>query len=57
MSPSTIEGELKSIFDKEPDEADAAIDAGQFVAHDRVVEWLKTWGTPNALACPTREIR
>jgi predicted transcriptional regulator len=50
--------ESKSIFDKEPDEAeearldaeaDAAIDAGQFVTHDRVVEWLKSWGTPNEL--------
>lgn len=60
------EPELKSIFDKEPDEAeeahldaeaDAAIDAGQFVTHDRVVEWLKSWGTPNELPCPTPEIR
>jgi len=60
------EPELKSIFDKEPDEAeearldaeaDAAIDAGQFVTHDRVVEWLKSWGTPNELPCPTPETR
>jgi predicted transcriptional regulator len=58
--------ELKSIFDKEPDEAeearldaeaDAAIDAGQFVTHDKVVEWLKSWGTPNELPCPTPETR
>jgi predicted transcriptional regulator len=48
----------KSISDKEPDEveearldaeADAAIDAGQFVTHGRVVEWLKSWGHPNEL--------
>jgi predicted transcriptional regulator len=59
------EPELKSIFDKEPDEAeearldaeaDAAIDAGQFVTNDRVVEWLKSWGTPNELPCPKPEI-
>jgi predicted transcriptional regulator len=52
------EPESKSIFDKELNEAeearldaeaDAAIDAGQFVAHDRVAEWLKSWGTPNEL--------
>jgi predicted transcriptional regulator len=58
--------ELKSIFDKEPDEAeearldaeaDAAIDAGQFVTHDKVVKWLKSWGTPDELPCPTPETR
>ena len=55
---------LKSIFDIAPDEADearldaeadAAIEAGQFVANDKVVEWLKSWGTPNELPCPTPE--
>jgi predicted transcriptional regulator len=57
---------MKSIFDSEPDEAeearldaeaDAAIEAGQFVTHDRVVEWLKSWGTPNELPCPKPEPR
>jgi predicted transcriptional regulator len=55
--------ESKSIFDQELDEAeearldaeaDAAIDAGQLVTHDRVVEWLKSWGTPNELPFTTK---
>jgi predicted transcriptional regulator len=54
--------ETKSVFDTEPDtEADAAadaeIDSGQFVPHDKVTEWLKSWGTPNELPCPTPEPR
>jgi predicted transcriptional regulator len=58
--------EMKSIFDTEPDEAeearldalaDAEIEAGQFVTHDRVVEWLQSWGTPNELPCPQPEPR
>jgi len=57
---------MKSIFDSEPDEAeearldaeaDAAIEAGQFVTQDRVVDWLKSWGTPNELPCPKPEPR
>jgi predicted transcriptional regulator len=57
---------MKSIFDTEPDEAeearldaeaDAAIEGGQFVTHDRVVEWLRSWGTPNELPCPKPEPR
>ncbi|HEY3846491.1 MAG TPA: CopG family transcriptional regulator [Acetobacteraceae bacterium] len=56
--------ETKSIFDTEPDEAeearldaeaDAAVEAGQFVTHAKVVEWLKSWGTPNELPCPKPE--
>jgi predicted transcriptional regulator len=52
--------ETKSVF--EPDtEADAAadaeIDSGQFIPHDKVTEWLKSWGTPNELPCPTPEPR
>ena len=35
--------------------ADAEIDAGLFVTHERVVEWLKSWGTPNELSCPEPE--
>ena len=56
--------EIKSIFDIEPDEAeearldaeaDAAIDAGQFIPHDKVIEWLKSWGMPGELPCPKPE--
>ena len=45
-------------FDVDPDEAaadaaaDAEIEAGRFVSHDKVVAWLKSWGTPNELPCP-----
>jgi hypothetical protein len=58
--------ETKSIFDREPDAAaeaaadaaaDAEIEAGQFVSNDRVVAWLKSWGTPNELPCPEPEPR
>jgi predicted transcriptional regulator len=58
--------EIKSVFDIEPDEAeearldaeaDAEIEAGQFVSHDRVVEWLNSWGTDNVLPCPEPEKR
>jgi predicted transcriptional regulator len=60
------DSEKKSIFDIPPDEAeearldaaaDAEIEAGQFVTHDKVVEWLKSWGTPNELPCPKPESR
>jgi predicted transcriptional regulator len=46
--------ETKSIFDREPNEAaaDAEIEAGQCVSNDKVIEWLKSWGTPNELPCP-----
>jgi predicted transcriptional regulator len=56
--------EMKSFFDIEPDEAeearldaaaDAEIEAEQFVTHDKVVEWLKSWGTPEELPCPKPE--
>ena len=33
-------------------EAVAAFEASRFVTHDRVVEWLNSWGTPNELPCP-----
>jgi predicted transcriptional regulator len=58
--------ETKSVFDVPPDaaaeaEADAAadaeIEAGRFVPHDKVVELLKSWGTPNELPCPEPESR
>jgi predicted transcriptional regulator len=55
-----------SIFDIPPDEAaeaaaDAAakadIAAGRFVPHAEVVEWLKSWGIPDELPCPTPKPR
>jgi predicted transcriptional regulator len=58
--------ETKSVFDIEPDEAaevaadvaaNAEIEAGQFVSHARVVEWLKSWGTDKVLPCPEPEPR
>lgn len=33
-------------------EAEADYAAGRFVTHDKVREWLKSWGTPNKLPCP-----
>jgi predicted transcriptional regulator len=59
-----VHTETESIFDTEPDEAeearldaeaDAAVKAGQFVTHAKVVKWLKSWGTPNELPCPKPE--
>ncbi len=32
--------------------ADAEIEAAQFAAHDKVVAWLRSWGTSNELLCP-----
>lgn len=34
------------------DRADAEIDAGNFVTHDRVVAWLRTWGTEHEIDPP-----
>ena len=50
-----------SIFDTIDEEAEARaiaqaradIAAGRFVPHAKVVEWLRSWGTPNELPCPT----
>jgi predicted transcriptional regulator len=59
------EPELKSIFDIPPDpahearldaEAEADVAAGRVVPHDEVVKWLKSWGTPNELPCPTPKV-
>jgi predicted transcriptional regulator len=33
-------------------EAEADIAAGRVVPHEKVVEWLESWGTPNELPCP-----
>lgn len=38
-------------------EAEAAIDGGDFVTHERVAEWLRSWGTENELPCPKPEPR
>ncbi len=60
------EPEPKSIFDIDLDEAeearldamaDAEIESGQFVTHERVSAWLKSWGTPDQLPCPKPEPR
>jgi predicted transcriptional regulator len=54
--------EPKTIFDVEPDaelealldaEAEAAFAAGRIVPHEKVVEWLESWGTPDELPPPT----
>jgi predicted transcriptional regulator len=58
--------EARSIFDTKPDEAeearldavaDAEVEAGRFVTHDKVAEWLKCWGAPDELPCPKPERR
>ncbi len=33
-------------------EADREIDAGQFVSHQRVADWLQSWGKPDETCCP-----
>jgi len=56
-----IDEDMVSIFDEEEDaetaarldaEAEAAIAEGRVVPHEKVVEWLQSWGTPNELPCP-----
>jgi predicted transcriptional regulator len=56
--------ETTSVFDIEPDEAweahldaeaEADVAAGRVVPHAKVAEWLKSWGTPDELPCPTPE--
>ena len=50
----------RSIFDDADSEADARrraeaeadIAAGRVVPHERVVAWLKSWGTADELSCP-----
>jgi len=50
-----------SIFDIDQDEseetrlddaADAEIEAGRFVTHDQVRNWLLSWGTHDEKSCP-----
>jgi len=33
-------------------EGEADVAAGRVVPHGDVVEWLKSWGTPDELPCP-----
>ena len=33
-------------------EAEAQIKAGQFISHKAMIEWLRSWGTPNELPPP-----
>jgi len=58
---SMDDDEILSIFDHEEDpetaarldaEAEADIAAGRVVPHEKVVEWLRSWGTANELPCP-----
>lgn len=58
--------QTKPILDNEPDAADearldaeaiAAYKAGRVVPHDQVVEWLKSWGTPDVRPRPTAKPR
>ncbi len=55
--------EPNSIFDVKPyevlearldAEAEAAYAASRILPHDKVVEWLKSWGTPDELTRQTR---
>jgi len=49
-----------SIFDEIDEEAErladeraeADVKAGRLVPHERVVKWLRSWGTPDKLATP-----
>lgn len=55
------EADTKSVFNTPNDAVDEArldaraeanIEAGRFVSHDRVAAWLKSWGMPNPLPSP-----
>jgi hypothetical protein len=54
----------RSIFDIPPGaatevrlDAEADYAAGRVVPHERVREWLKSWGTSDELPCPTPKPR
>jgi predicted transcriptional regulator len=34
-------------------EAEADVAAGRLVPHEEVVKWLRSWGKPDELPCPT----
>jgi predicted transcriptional regulator len=38
-------------------EAEADVAAGRVISHDEVVEWLRSWGTPDELPCPVPKPR
>ena len=52
--------EPKSVFDDINDEAEkraieeaeADVAAGRLVPHEKVIEWLKSWGTPDERPAP-----
>ena len=52
--------EPKTIFDDIDEEAEAGaieeaeadVAAGRVVSHEKVVEWLRSWGTPDELPAP-----
>ncbi|MFZ3234543.1 MAG: CopG family transcriptional regulator [Stellaceae bacterium] len=33
-------------------EAEADVAAGRVMPHEEVVQWLRSWGTPDELPCP-----
>jgi predicted transcriptional regulator len=37
------------------DEADGDVAAGRVVAQEDVIEWRRSWGTPNELPCPVKQ--
>ena len=41
---------------KEIDEAFAEADKGEFISGDKVLDWMKSWGTENELAPPEPDI-
>ena len=38
-------------------EAEVDVEAGDLVSHEKVVEWLRSWGTPEEFPCPFRRGR
>jgi predicted transcriptional regulator len=60
MNSGTLMFKIKSIFDEIDEEAEARaiaeaeadVHAARFVSHDKVVKWLRSWGTPDELPCP-----
>ncbi|HZK89711.1 MAG TPA: CopG family transcriptional regulator [Stellaceae bacterium] len=54
--------EPKSVFDDLDEgaetraiaEAEGDVEAGRVVPHEEVVEWLKSWGTPDELPSPPK---
>ena len=55
--PSTDEPSIFDEIDEEAErlseaQAEADVAAGRVVPNARVIEWLKSWGTPNRLPTP-----